>query len=125
MLLISRKADGFGVPNFPEGKNMDEIATATNPPQLTTVNATRRSKRGGRWFQADLCLVDVQRQGQDTSSASHAPAQFRMEFGANRSDDVCSIILGEAADEKHLISQRQACCDVLWKHRVGSRPRKR
>ena len=29
MLLISRKADGFGVPNFPEGKNMDEIATAT------------------------------------------------------------------------------------------------
>lgn len=59
------------------------------------------------------------------SSASHAPAQFRMEFGANRSDDVCSIILGEAADEKHLISQRQACCDVLWKHRAGSRPRKR
>jgi NADH:flavin oxidoreductase / NADH oxidase family len=29
LLLISRKADGFGVPNFPEGKNMDEIATAT------------------------------------------------------------------------------------------------
>jgi hypothetical protein len=58
-------------------------------------------------------------------SASHAPAQFRMEFGANRRDDVCGIILGEAADEKHLISQRQARCDVLWKHRAGSRPCKR
>ncbi len=56
------------------------------------------------------------------SSASHAPVQFRMEFGANRSDDVCGIILGEAADEKHLISQRQARCDVLWKHCAGSRP---
>src|SRR5258706_12103863 len=56
------------------------------------------------------------------SSASHAPVQFRMEFGANRSDDVCGIILGEAADEKHLISQLQARCDVLWKHCAGSRP---
>src|ERR1700730_13610934 len=28
LLLISREADGFGVPNFLKGKNMDEIATA-------------------------------------------------------------------------------------------------
>jgi hypothetical protein len=29
-----------------------------------------------------------------------------MEFSSNRSDDVCGIILGEAIDKKHLISQR-------------------
>jgi hypothetical protein len=57
-----------------------------------------------------------------SSSASYAPAQFRMEFGSNRSDDVCGIILREAADKKHLISQRQTGRDVLGKHRAGSGP---
>jgi hypothetical protein len=40
------------------------------------------------------------------SSASYTPAQFRMEFTSNRSDDACGIILGKATDKKHLISQR-------------------
>jgi hypothetical protein len=53
-------------------------------------------------------------------SASYAPAQFRMEFSSNRSDDVCGIILGEATDKKHLISQCQAGRDVLCKHGTGS-----
>jgi hypothetical protein len=39
-----------------------------------------------------------------SSSASYVSAQFRMEFGSNRSDDVCGTVLGEAADQKHLIS---------------------
>src|SRR5260370_16903456 len=56
------------------------------------------------------------------SSDSYAPAQFRIEFGSNRSDDVCGIILGETADEKHLIGQRQAGREVLWEHSAGSRP---
>jgi hypothetical protein len=56
------------------------------------------------------------------SSASYAPAQFRMEFSSNRSDDVCGIILGVATDKKHLISQRQARRDVLGKYRAGSGP---
>ncbi len=47
-----------------------------------------------------------------------------MEFGSNRSDD-CGVVLGETADEKHLISQRQAGCDVLWKYGAGSSPYKR
>jgi hypothetical protein len=60
-----------------------------------------------------------------SSSASYVSAQFRMEFGSNRSDDVCGTVLGEAADQKHLISQCQAGCDVLWKYDTGSRPCKR
>jgi hypothetical protein len=48
-----------------------------------------------------------------------------MEFGSNRSDDVCGVVLGETADEKHLISQRQAGRDVLWKYGAGSSPYKR
>src|SRR6266446_9741373 len=59
------------------------------------------------------------------SSDSYAPAEFRIEFGSNRSDDVCGIILGETADEKHLIGQRQAGREVLWEHSAGSRPCKR
>jgi hypothetical protein len=39
-----------------------------------------------------------------SDSASHAPAQFGIEFGSNRSDDICGVVLGEAADEEHLIS---------------------
>ena len=60
-----------------------------------------------------------------SSSASYVSAQFRMEFGSNRSDDVCGTVLGEAADQKHLISHCQAGCDVLWKYDTGSRPCKR
>src|SRR3981189_3350183 len=52
-------------------------------------------------------------------------AQFRMEFGSNRSEEVCATVLGEAADQKHLISHCQAGCDVLWKYDTGSRPCKR
>src|SRR3982074_478496 len=59
------------------------------------------------------------------SSASHESAQFRGEFGSNRSDDVCGTILGEAADQKHLISQRQAGRNVLRKYGTRSRPCKR
>jgi len=60
-----------------------------------------------------------------SSSASYVSVQFRMEFGSNRSDDVCGTVLGEAADQKHLISQCQAGCDVLWKYDTDSRPCKR
>jgi hypothetical protein len=45
-----------------------------------------------------------------------------MEFSSNRSDNVCGIIVGEAADKQHLIGQRQAGRDVLGKHRAGSGP---
>jgi hypothetical protein len=60
-----------------------------------------------------------------SDSASYAPAQFGIEFGSNRSDDICGVVLGEATDEKYLISQRQAGRDVLWKYGAGSSPYKR
>jgi hypothetical protein len=59
------------------------------------------------------------------NSTSYAPAQFRIEFSSNRSDDICGRVLGETADEKHLVGQRQACRDILWKYRAGSSPHKR
>lgn len=56
---------------------------------------------------------------------AYVPAQFRMEFGSNRGDDACGIVLGETTNKKHLISQREAGRDVFWEYGTSSRPRQR
>ncbi len=69
--------------------------------------------------------ADISRSLATAGLDSYAPAQFWIEFGSNRSDNVCGIVLREAADEKHLISQREASRHVFRKHSAGSRSRER
>jgi len=60
-----------------------------------------------------------------TNSTSYAPAQFGIELSANRRNDICGRVLGETADEEHLVGQRQACRDILQNYGAGSGPHKR
>jgi hypothetical protein len=60
-----------------------------------------------------------------TNSTSYAPAQFGIELSANRRNDICGRVLGETADEEHLVGQRQARRDILRKYGAGSGPHNR
>ena len=74
---------------------------------------------------AKRCVVVPASNAGSRRSVAYVPAQFRMEFGSNRGDDACGIVLGETTNKKHLISQREAGRDVFWEYGTSSRPRQR